>query len=69
VAGAADVQLREVRDRLVRDAGIAGVEEHLVHSAVDQVAAGLAQAPVRSFVGILVERAVCEQIGLRRCLS
>jgi hypothetical protein len=65
VAGAADVQLCAVRARLVRDAGAAGVDEHRVHSAVDQAAAALAQAPVRSFVGILVERAVREQVGLR----
>jgi hypothetical protein len=65
VAGAADVQLCAVRARLVRDAGAAGVDEHRVHSAVDQAAAALAQAPVRSFVGILVERAVREQLGLR----
>jgi hypothetical protein len=58
-----------VRDRLVRDAGIAGVEEHLVQSAVDQADGALAQAPVRNFVGILVERAVREQLGLRRRLS
>ncbi|MEN3263875.1 hypothetical protein [Pseudonocardia sp.] len=64
VAGAPDLHLREMRDRLVRDAAIAGVDEQLVHSAVDQAAAALAQAPVRSFVGILVERAVREQLGL-----
>jgi hypothetical protein len=69
VAGADEVQLREVRDRLVRDAGAAGVDEQLVHSAVDQAAATLAQAPVRSFVGILVERAVREQLGLRPRLA
>lgn len=65
VAGVADVQLCEVRARLVRDAAAAGVDEQRVHSAVDQAAAALAQAPVRSFVGILVERAVREQLGLR----
>jgi hypothetical protein len=52
VAGAADVQLREVRDRLVRDAGTAGVDEQLVRSAVDQAAAALAQAPVRGFSAV-----------------
>jgi hypothetical protein len=65
VAGAAEVQLCAVRATLVRDAGAAGVDEQRVHSAVDQAAAALAQAPVRSFVGILVERAVREQLGLR----
>jgi hypothetical protein len=43
--------------------------EQLVHSAVDQAAAALAQAPVRSFVGILVERAVRDQLGLRPRLA
>jgi hypothetical protein len=69
VAGAADVHLREVRNRLVRDAGIAGVDEQLVHSAVDRAAAALAHAPVRSFIGILVERAVREELGLRPRLA
>ena len=65
-ASAADVQLREVRERLIRDAATAGIDEQLVHTAVQEAAAALAHAPVRNFVGILVERAVREGLQLRR---
>jgi hypothetical protein len=65
---AADVQLHNVLERLVRDAATAGIDEQLVHSAVQDAAAALAQAPVRNFVGILVERAVRERLQLRRSI-
>ena len=58
-------QLHEVQQRLVRDARAADLDEHLVHTAVDEAAATFAQAPVQTFVGILVERAVRERLGLR----
>ena len=64
-ADAAEGQVQEVRQRLVREAGAAGVDEQLVHAAVDEAAAAYARAPVQAFVGILVERAVREQLGLR----
>jgi hypothetical protein len=67
-ASAADVQLFEVRERLVRDAATAGVDEQLVDTAVQEAAAALAQAPVQNFVGILVERAVRERLRLRRLI-
>jgi hypothetical protein len=58
--------LQKVRDQLVRDAEAAGVDGQSVQVAIDKAVAGLAQAPVRSFVGVLVERAVREQFSLRR---
>jgi len=58
--------LQKVRDQLVRDAEAAGMDGQSVHVAIDKAVAGLAQAPVRSFVGVLVERAVREQFSLRR---
>jgi hypothetical protein len=61
-------KMSEVRRRLVRDALAAGVDERLVHTAVDEAAAALAQAPVQTFVAILVERAVREDLALRRRL-
>jgi hypothetical protein len=64
-AAAVEGQLHEVRERLVRDAASAGVDEQLVHSAVAEAAASLASAPVQNFVGILVERSVRDQLRLR----
>jgi hypothetical protein len=54
---------------LLRDADAAGVDGPSVSAAVDEAAAGFAHAPVQSFVGILVERTVREQFGLRRRAS
>ena len=67
-ASAAGAQLREVRERLVRDAASVGVDEQLVHAAVQEAAAALARVPVQSFVGVLVERAVRERLRLRRAI-
>jgi hypothetical protein len=64
-AAAGEGQLHEVRERLVRDAVSAGVDEQLVHSAVADAAATLAHAPVQNFVGILVERSVRDHLRLR----
>ena len=58
--------LQKVRDQLVLDAEAAGMDGRSVQVAIDEAVAGLAQAPVRSFVGVLVERAVREQFSLRR---
>jgi hypothetical protein len=61
-------QMSGVRRRLVLDALAAGVDERLVHTVVDEAVAALAQAPVQAFVAILVERAVREDLALRRRL-
>ena len=61
--------MQKVRDQLVRDAEAAGVDALMVQAAIDTAEATLAHAPIRSFVGVLVERAVREQFGLRRRLS
>lgn len=63
---AAGAPLQQMRDQLVRDAEAAGVDGQLVQVAIDEAVVALAQAPVRSFVGILVERGVRRQFGLRR---
>jgi hypothetical protein len=61
----AAAQLAEVRERLLRDARVAGTPESEVSSAVDEAAAAFANARVTSFVAVLVEREVRARLGLR----
>jgi hypothetical protein len=61
---AAAAQLREVRGRLVREGVAAGLDEQVVDKAVDDAEDAYVDAAVRSFVGILVERAVREKLDL-----
>jgi len=47
-------QLAEMREHLLRDAAVAGTPADAVNAAVDEVAAGYADAQVASFIGVLV---------------
>lgn len=58
-------QLAEMREHLLRDAAIAGTSADAVNAAVDEVAAGYADAQVPSFIGVLVEREVRTRLRLR----
>lgn len=62
---AIQAQLDETREVVRRAAALAGISAAAVDEAVDEVAAGYANARVHAFVGILVERAVRERLGLR----
>lgn len=62
---ATQVQLEEVRGRLLRDAAAAGIDPTAVHDALERAVKGYAEAPVRSFVGVLVERTVRADLDLR----
>jgi hypothetical protein len=63
--GADDAQLHEVRTRLLRDAAAAGIhDEHLVHTAIDRATALYADATVRSFISVLVERTVRQELSI-----
>ncbi|MFC4950160.1 three-helix bundle dimerization domain-containing protein [Pseudonocardia sp. GCM10023141] len=57
-------QLDEVRARLARDGAAHRVEEHTVRQAVDDAAHQFTDAPVRSYIGVLVERAVRTQLAI-----
>jgi len=60
-----DAQLREVRTRLPRDAAAAGIhDDHLVHTAVDRATALYAEATMRSFISVLVERTVGQELSI-----
>lgn len=59
-------QLQEMRERLLLDADAAGMPEPTVLTAIEDVAAGYAQARVTSFVAVLVEREVRARLGLPR---
>ena len=58
-------QLAEMREHLLRDAAVAGTPADSVNAAVDEVAAGYADAQVASFIGVLVEREVRARLQLR----
>jgi hypothetical protein len=58
-------QLAEMREHLLRDAAVAGTPADAVNAAVDEVAAGYADAQVASFIGVLVEREVRARLQLR----
>jgi hypothetical protein len=58
-------QLAEMRERLLQDAVLAGTAEEVVTAAIDEVAADYANAPVTSFIGVLVEREVRTRLDLR----
>jgi hypothetical protein len=58
-------QLAEMREHLLRDAAVAGTPADAVNAAVDEVAAGYADAQVGSFIGVLVEREVRTRLQLR----
>ena len=58
-------QLAEMRENLLRDAAVAGTPADAVNAAVDEVAAGYADAQVASFIGVLVEREVRTRLQLR----
>lgn len=62
---ATEAQLEEVTGRLLRDAAAAGVDPAVVHDAVERAAKDYTGAPVRSFVGVLVERTVRAELALR----
>jgi hypothetical protein len=59
-------QVRVVRERLVREGVAAGHDEQSVTALVDRAAASYRDARVLGYVGILVERAVREQLSLPR---
>ncbi len=59
-------QVRDVRGSLLRDGAAAGADLAVIDAAIDRAVAAYAHCPVRSFVGVLVERSVREQLALRR---
>jgi len=58
-------QLEETRLLLRADAEAAGQDPATVDAALDAAAGRYAAAHVQKFIGILVEREVREQLGLR----
>ena len=62
---ALDAQLAEMRERLLGDAAASGTTEQAVLAAIDEIVAGYADARVKSFVAVLVEREVRTRLGLR----
>lgn len=62
---ALNAQLDEVRSTLVHDAGAVGLDSQTVLRAVDEAATTYRNAPVRNFIGVLVERTVRERLSLR----
>ena len=65
---ALDAQLGEMRARLLGDAVANGTTEQAVLAAIDDVVAGYADARVKSFVAVLVEREVRTRLGIRSAL-
>jgi hypothetical protein len=59
-------QVRVVRERLVREGVAAGHDEQTVAELVDGAAASYRNARVLGYIGILVERAVREQLSMPR---
>jgi hypothetical protein len=59
-------QVRDVRDRLLRETRAAGLDDRTVDELVEQAAADYRDARVHAYIGILVERAVREQLVLPR---
>ena len=57
-------QLAEMRERLLRDAALAGTAEPTVTAAIDEIAAEYADARVTSFIAVLVEREVRTRLNL-----
>lgn len=62
-------QIVEVRHLLRGDAEAAGVPVPAVDAAVDRALERYRDATVHAFVGVLVEREVREELGLRRASS
>jgi len=59
-----EAQLQEVRQRLLRDAAAAKVGQPAVEASIHRAVEGYAQAPVRAFIGVLVEREVRAELSL-----
>jgi uncharacterized protein len=59
-----EIQLRDVEARLITRGQPAGVPAERVRAAVRDAAAGFTDAAVRTFVPVLVERAVRERLSL-----
>ena len=57
-------QLAEMRERLLRDATAAGTPEPTLTTAIEEIAAEYADAPVKSFIAVLVEREVRARLKL-----
>jgi hypothetical protein len=58
-------QLAEMRERLLRDAAVAGTAERAVTTAIDEIADEYANARVTTFVAVLVEREVRARLNLQ----
>jgi hypothetical protein len=59
-----DTELQDVKERLTSEyTGTANLSEESVHRVVDDAAAKFADASVRNFVPILVERAARAQLS------
>lgn len=59
-------QVRVVRERLIREGVADGHDERTIAELVDGAAASYRDARVLGFIGILVERAVREQLSMPR---
>lgn len=59
-------QLADVHDALLRDAEAVGLDPATLDGALERAAATYAHRRVRKFTGVLVEREVREELGLRR---
>jgi hypothetical protein len=65
----AQAQLDEVRARLQRDGVAVGLSADEVGQAVDAAAAEYTIARVQTFVGVLVERTVRQELSIPRDLA
>jgi hypothetical protein len=63
---ALEAQLSHVRTRLVRDAAEIGIEESAVLAAIESATAAYADATVRSFLPVLIERDVRRALEITR---
>ena len=61
-----EIQLRQVRRRVIADAAAAGLPVEPVHELLDRTAAAYRNAPVQTFVPVLVERAVRTALAIPR---
>lgn len=59
-----EARLQEVRQRLLRDGAAIGLAADVVHTTTDRAVAAYADAPVRGFIGVLVERAVRAELSI-----
>jgi pyruvate-formate lyase-activating enzyme len=59
-----EAQLLEVRERLLRDATAAGVDAQAVQDSIARAVTGYSDAPVRAFIGVLVEREVRAELSV-----